>query len=163
MRAPWYGMEPREKSEFRTLSHRERVAEGRVRAARVRPCVFAPHPPLRGTFSRWERREQPGGRRGLLALVGAILLLTCRTPPCPATEDAGEQMDRLFGQFELPASWRARFWSSPDATSLLELCLGEVMDLVPVQAGLRFCRCPACGADEQDEPLAWSIQRTAKF
>ena len=33
------------------------------------------------------------------------------------------------------------------------------MDLVPVQAGLRFCRCPACGAEEQDDPLAWSIQQ----
>jgi len=27
---------------------------------------------------------------------------------------------------------------------------------VPVQAGLRFCRCPGCDATEADNPLAWS-------
>ena len=32
-------------------------------------------------------------------------------------------------------------------------------DLVPVQSGLRFCRCPACGAEERDEPLLWSLEQ----
>jgi hypothetical protein len=32
-------------------------------------------------------------------------------------------------------------------------------DLVPVQSGARFCRCPACDAEERDDPLAWSIER----
>ena len=28
-----------------------------------------------------------------------------------------------------------------------------------MQSGLRFCRCPACGADDRDEPLAWSLDQ----
>jgi len=30
---------------------------------------------------------------------------------------------------------------------------------VPTQAGTRFCRCPGCGADEQDNPLEWTLER----
>ena len=29
--------------------------------------------------------------------------------------------------------------------------------LVPVQAGVRYCRCPGCDAGEGDDPLVWSI------
>jgi len=36
----------------RSLSHRERVAEGRVRDWQV---LKVPHPALRATFSRWEK------------------------------------------------------------------------------------------------------------
>ncbi len=31
--------------------------------------------------------------------------------------------------------------------------------MVPVQSGLRFCRCPACGADDRNEPLLWSLEQ----
>jgi hypothetical protein len=31
--------------------------------------------------------------------------------------------------------------------------------LVPTQAGLRFCRCPACPADEAEDPLSWTPEQ----
>jgi hypothetical protein len=34
-----------------------------------------------------------------------------------------------------------------------------IADLVPDQAGIRFCRCPACDAPEADDPLSWSVSR----
>ncbi|MGC8643801.1 MAG: hypothetical protein ACP5XB_28405, partial [Isosphaeraceae bacterium] len=90
-------------------------------------------------------------------MAGAILVLSCFSFSCPAEEPAA-RIEQLLDRFELPASWRARFWKSPDAQALRKKCLGEVMDLVPVQSGLRFCRCPECGAEEWEEPLAWSVQ-----
>jgi hypothetical protein len=62
-----------------------------------------------------------------------------------------------FARFDLPAAWEARFWISPNAQALLGLSPREVADLVPVQAGIRFCRCPACDAAEADDPLEWSV------
>ena len=76
----------------------------------------------------------------------------------PGGRESAGPIDDLFGQFQLPASWREQFWKSSDAAALREKCLGEVADLVPAQAGLRFCRCPACGSEEQEDSLAWSIQ-----
>ncbi|MBV8487752.1 MAG: hypothetical protein JO161_05690 [Planctomycetaceae bacterium] len=64
-----------------------------------------------------------------------------------------------LGPLELPADWRATFWKSPGATALLHLSPKALANLVPVQAGIRFCRCPACGAPERDDPLVWSIER----
>jgi hypothetical protein len=61
-------------------------------------------------------------------------------------------------RFELPDDWEARFWGSPDAVALLEMSPNRLAELVPTQAGLRFCRCPACEAPEADDPLGWSIK-----
>jgi hypothetical protein len=72
-------------------------------------------------------------------------------------QDAGPAED-LLGRIELPAEWRAQFWGSSAALALLRKSPKGVAELVPVQAGLRFCRCPACGADESGDPLAWSIE-----
>jgi hypothetical protein len=71
----------------------------------------------------------------------------------PPPEGAGP-----FDRFDLPDDWEERFWSSPDVKALLRLSPKQVADLVPVQAGIRFCRCPACEADEADDPLAWSAE-----
>jgi hypothetical protein len=64
-----------------------------------------------------------------------------------------------FDGFDLPDAWKARFWGSPDAVALLEMDPKRLADLVPTQAGLRFCRCPNCDATETDEPLDWSIRK----
>ena len=62
-----------------------------------------------------------------------------------------------FLGFSLPAEWEARFWASPDAQALFALEAKALAELVPVQAGIRFCRCPACDASEADDTLAWSV------
>lgn len=61
-----------------------------------------------------------------------------------------------FARFDLPDDWETRFWAGADAKALFALDPKAVADLVPVQAGVRFCRCPACEAPEADDPLAWS-------
>ena len=106
-----------------------------------------------------ESGRRPGEQSRQCRLAGVVaVILTAWLSSHGFASDGGRQADPIFSQFELPASWRARFWNSADAGALREKCLGEVTDLVPVQAGLRFCRCPGCGAEERDDPLAWSIQ-----
>ena len=41
----------------------------------------------------------------------------------------------------------------------MKLTPKQLADLVPVQSGLRFCRCPACGVGEREDPLVWSIEK----
>jgi hypothetical protein len=67
----------------------------------------------------------------------------------------------LFSQFKLPDAWETRFWSLPGVRELLALDSRALAALVPVQAGLRYCRCPGCDAGETDDPLGWSIQQPA--
>ncbi len=62
-----------------------------------------------------------------------------------------------FDAFDLPDAWQDRFWASPGAKALLALEPKALADLVPVQAGLRYCRCPGCDAGEAEEPLAWDV------
>lgn len=62
----------------------------------------------------------------------------------------------LFAQFELPDKWETRFWADPDIKVLLALDAKALADLVPVQAGVRYCRCPACDSTEADNTLTWS-------
>ena len=66
--------------------------------------------------------------------------------------------DGPFAGFDLPDAWEERFWAEPGVIRLLDLEPEDLVDLVPSQAGLRFCRCPGCGAVEAEEPLAWSIE-----
>ena len=58
-----------------------------------------------------------------------------------------------FARFDLPDDWEARFWADPDVKALLALDAEALAELVPVQAGVRFCRCPGCDASEADDPL----------
>ena len=64
-----------------------------------------------------------------------------------------------FSQFDLPDVWEARFWADPGVKALRLLDARALADLVPVQSGIRFCRCPACDASEADDPLTWSVAR----
>jgi hypothetical protein len=64
-----------------------------------------------------------------------------------------------FLSFNLPAEWEARFWADPGVKALGALDLKEVVALVPAQAGLRYCRCPACYASEADDSLTWSLTK----
>ena len=66
--------------------------------------------------------------------------------------------DTAFHSIIPPEEWREAFWKSPSAQALLKLSPKEAADLVPVQSGLRFCRCPACGASEAEDPLVWSVE-----
>ena len=63
-----------------------------------------------------------------------------------------------LARFDLPDAWEARFWGGPDSVALLEMDPKRLADLVPTQAGLRYCRCPGCDAPEVDDPLGWSIR-----
>ncbi len=64
-----------------------------------------------------------------------------------------------FERFLPPEEWQTRFWNSPDAQALRKLDMKVLADLVPTQAGFRYCRCPACGAAETTDPLGWSIRK----
>ncbi len=95
--------------------------------------------------------------RVLVSLMFATLMAS------PASSQAFQQPSNPsanpFVGFDLPDAWKARFWGSPDAVALLEMDPKRLAELVPTQAGLRFCRCPSCDATEADEPLAWSIRK----
>ncbi len=82
---------------------------------------------------------------GLLMVVMALF----RSPDALAADP--------FAGFDLPDAWETQFWAKPDVKALFALSPREVADLVPTQAGIRFCRCPACDAPEADEPLTWSV------
>ena len=88
----------------------------------------------------------------------ALALLVAPSSPAGAGEPLKPPADPL-ARFDLPDAWEARFWGSPDAVALLEIDPKRLGDLVPTQAGLRFCRCPACEAPEADDPLGWSIRK----
>lgn len=60
-----------------------------------------------------------------------------------------------FSRFALPEEWKARFWAEPGAKALLALEPKALADLVPTQAGVRYCRCPNCDAGEEQDPLTW--------
>ncbi len=64
-----------------------------------------------------------------------------------------------FAKFTLPDEWEAKFWDDPDTKALLALEPKDLAALVPTQAGVRFCRCPSCDADEATDPLLWSATR----
>ena len=125
-----------------------------TQASRSCPC---------GKFFRSARVRLPtSGKMRTPALIAVLLLSVASAEPAEA-QTAGrairELTDTGLGPLELPADWRATFWKSPAAAALLHLGPKAVADLVPVQAGIRFCRCPACGAPERDDPLVWSIER----
>lgn len=89
-----------------------------------------------------------------LALSAGLLAVPGRAaPPAPAPRAAADP----FARFDLPDDWEARYWASADAKALFALPPAAAADLVPTQAGVRFCRCPACDAPESDDPLTWSV------
>ncbi len=102
-------------------------------------------------------RTSPRSLR-LVALVLLVMATTPQpaafpqTPPAPRTEAENDP----FTRFDLPDDWEQRFWADPDVKTLLDLEPKKLAELVPVQAGLRYCRCPACLADEAEETLRWS-------
>lgn len=91
-------------------------------------------------------------------LAAAALAIPCASfgqsaPNSRATVDGAS-----LGLISPPKEWREAFWKTPSAQALLKLSPKEAADLVPVQAGLRFCRCPSCGATEAEDPLVWSAE-----
>jgi hypothetical protein len=117
----------------------------------------------RDEFSRSIQVRLPGsGKRWTRALIAAFLL-SLASAELAVAQSAGNQVPDLSSAgprpIELPAAWRDAFWKSPGAAALLRLSPKAVADLVPVQAGLRFCRCPACGAPERADPLTWSVEQ----
>lgn len=64
-----------------------------------------------------------------------------------------------LGPVRLPKEWQDTFWATPQAQALLKLAPKDAAALVPVQAGLRHCGCPACGLDERTDPLSWTIEK----
>ena len=88
-----------------------------------------------------------------IRLVGSVVLFLGLSGSIRAESTA------WFDRFLTPEEWQTRFWASPDAVALRKLEPKALADLVPKQAGLRYCRCPECGAAETADPLAWSIRR----
>ncbi len=95
----------------------------------------------------------PIARRAL----GVILALAFSAP---AIADAAAGP---FDQFGLPDAWEAHFWAEPGVKALRAMDPKAVAAMVPVQAGLRHCRCPACGAPEADDPLTWTAEAPEKL
>jgi hypothetical protein len=98
----------------------------------------------------------PTMRRARLALLVPALIAVfpfvfASSAPAPARNP--------FQQIDLPDDWEVRFWADPGVKALLELDPKALADLVPVQAGVRFCRCPNCDAPEADDPLSWSASK----
>lgn len=76
------------------------------------------------------------------------------------TAPSGPPLDVvLYDRMSLPESWKSQFWGSTAARSLFAMEPKAIADLVPTQAGVRFCRCPACEASELDDPLIWSPEK----
>jgi hypothetical protein len=80
---------------------------------------------------------------------------------CLVAARAAAQGRDPFEGFAVPEAWEARFWATEEARAVLAMEPKAVADLVPAQAGLRYCRCPACGAGEAEDPLTWSPARPA--
>ena len=91
--------------------------------------------------------------RWLIPRIGIIVLLGSLRGSTPA------EAEDWFDRFLPPAEWQTRFWTSPDAVALRQLEPQALAHLVPTQAGLRYCRCPDCGAAETTDPLAWSLRQ----
>jgi hypothetical protein len=88
--------------------------------------------------------------RGLVVLsLATTLMLQSPMHAAPPRRDA-------LTQFDIPDAWEERFWSDPGVVALRALDLKAVAALVPVQSGLRHCRCPACWASEADDALGWT-------
>ena len=122
----------------------------------VRPLVAgAPGEDRRGNRSP----VTAAGWRSMVLTLAVMCCVTTATPRLGRTAAVPAGNDDLLGKAEIPAAWRTQFWASPSGRALLRLDPKQVADLVPVQSGLRFCRCPACGAEERDEPLLWSLEQ----
>ena len=85
----------------------------------------------------------------------SLLIARPRPAPPPTAPAAGDP----FARFDLPDAWEARFWGEPRRRGAPGAGPEGLADLVPTQAGLRFCRCPGCDATEADDPLGWSIRK----
>jgi hypothetical protein len=96
-------------------------------------------------------------RRASLALVALAIAASALASAEPAPSPL--PVRNPFDRFDLPDAWEARFWADPGVKALLRLDPRALADLVPVQAGVRFCRCPNCDAPEADDPLAWSATK----
>src|SRR5262245_729301 len=96
-----------------------------------------------------------------VASAGAVALLVVSIIASPNASRAENPVQRasVFAQFELPDDWEARFWADPGVKALLTLDAKGLAELVPVQAGVRYCRCPKCDATEAENPLRWSPAR----
>lgn len=94
----------------------------------------------------------------VFAFVLLASVLPCRAQTVVTSRAVLEVGGSLPGIAELPAAWRIQFWKSSAAQALYRLNFKQVAELVPAQAGIRFCPCPACGADDRDDPLVWTIE-----
>lgn len=94
--------------------------------------------------------------RGLAPLGIVVLLWLAAAPAGPAR---AADAPGPFDGFTLPPEWEARFWAGRDAAALFKMSPKDVAALVPAQAGVRFCRCPACDAEESSDPLGWSVEK----
>lgn len=100
------------------------------------------------------------GRLGrLLSRIGLALLASSLASPSSAQVAGSAGTSRAvgpFARFDLPDEWEARFWGDAGTKALLAMEPKAVADLVPVQAGLRHCRCPSCLPVSDQDTLRWS-------
>ena len=108
-------------------------------------------------------RRRPGRAPSRLAIAAGLILglaagVGKAAPPASKPRATAGSVDP-FARFDLPDEWETRYWASPDVKALFGLSPQAVADLVPSQAGVRFCRCPACDAAESEDTLAWSVSK----
>lgn len=110
-------------------------------------------------------------RLTLLSGLQTAIVLWCAAPllagqPFAPRQAAGGRQGTAFPfspftAFTLPDDWESAYWADPAIRKLLSLPPDEVAALVPVQTGLKHCRCPACPATEAADPLRWSLLEPA--
>jgi hypothetical protein len=124
---------------------------------------------MREDGSRDARKQGPAASRtranrhaaavmsaALLAVIASIDRAGGAGEPERVSGTSGDQA--VSPGSPLSAEWRAQFWRTAEAQALLRLGPKAAAEMVPVQSGARFCRCPACDAEERDDPLVWSIE-----
>ena len=102
------------------------------------------------------RCTRPGWRRTFAPVARVALALLLMLAAGTNRARAG---GAWYERFLPPAEWQERFWAGADAQALRKLDRKALVELVPTQAGLRYCRCPGCGAGELAEPLGWSLRK----
>lgn len=87
-----------------------------------------------------------------------LVLLSAWALASGTAGDGPEAKPDPFRSVRLPEAWERQFWESPEAQALLALEPAALAKLVPTQAGLHACGCPACGAADTEDVLGWSIE-----
>lgn len=111
-----------------------------------------------GTTESLEIQLEPGSHGRVNCAVASLVwaLFVAATVQRAAADAPVVKLSPEIRALLPSPEWEAAYWSNPDSVALLELDALAIARLMPLQAGLRWARCPACDAPEASEPLQWS-------